>query len=59
EKWVEQIRELVMQVDSLEELRDRLIELYPDLDPSGFAQVMGDALAAAHLAGRYDILEGV
>lgn len=59
EKWVEKIRELVMEVDSLEALRDRLIELYPDLDPDGFARVMGDALAAAHLAGRYDILEGV
>ena len=59
EKWVEKIRELVMKVDSLEALRDRLIDLYPDLDPAGFAKVMGDALAAAHLAGRYDILEGV
>ena len=56
---MEKIRELVMEVDSLEALRDRLIELYPDLDPDGFARVMGDALAAAHLAGRYDILEGV
>lgn len=58
EEWIEQVRALVQEVSSLEELRDRLIELYPRMDPQRFAQVMGDALAAAHLAGRYDILEG-
>lgn len=56
--WVEQARSLVDEVGSLEELRDRLIELYPQMNAEQFSQVMGDALAAAHLAGRYDILEG-
>lgn len=59
EGWVEQLRELVMEVQSLEELRNRLDALAPQLDPEAFAGVMADALAAAHLAGRYDILEGV
>lgn len=59
EDWVEQIRTLLGEVSSLEELRDRLIGLYPDLDGSAFAQIMGDAMAAAHMAGRYDILDGV
>lgn len=59
EGWVEKVRELMGEVKSLEELRERLIELYPDLDGDAFAQVMGDAMAAAHMAGRYDILEGV
>ncbi len=58
EQWVEQIRALVDEVDTLEELRDRLLELYPKMDPAQFAEAMGDALAAAHLAGRYDILNG-
>lgn len=59
ETWVEQVRALVNEAGSLEELRDRLLELYPEMDPARFAQVMGDALAAAHLAGRFDIIEGV
>lgn len=58
EQWVEQIRALVDEAQSLEELRDRLLELYPKMDPARFAEAMGDALAAAHLAGRYDILNG-
>lgn len=57
-EWIEQVRELVMTVDSLDELRDRLIDLYPQLDGAQFAEVMGDALAAAHLAGRYDVFNG-
>lgn len=59
EGWLDQVQSLLDQVDSLEELRDRLLELYPQLDGAAFAQVMGDALAAAHLAGRYDVLEGL
>jgi phage gp29-like protein len=54
--WVEQIRAVVDEADSLEELRDRLLELHPKMDPARFAEAMGDALAAAHLAGRYDLL---
>lgn len=57
EGWIEQIRTLMNEVSSLEELRDRLMDLHPQLDASAFADLMGDALAAAHLAGRYDILE--
>ncbi len=59
EGWVDQVRSLLDEVETLEELQDRLETLYPELDTDGFATVMGDALAAAHLAGRYDILEGV
>lgn len=54
---VEQIRTLLGEVSTLEEFRDRLIELYPRLDAVAFAELMQQALAAAALAGRYDILE--
>tara|TARA_R110001583_G_scaffold178954_2_gene335276 strand:+ start:5990 stop:7552 length:1563 start_codon:yes stop_codon:yes gene_type:complete len=57
--WSDAIRELAETAESLEELRDRLVELLPDLGTEGFANVMADALAAAHLAGRYDIMEGL
>ncbi|SES24570.1 Mu-like prophage protein gp29 [Vreelandella subterranea] len=59
EPWVEHIRALVDEVESLDELRDRLVELAPDLPVEDFAEVMTEALAAAHVAGRYDIIEGV
>ena len=59
EPWVERIRALVDEVDSLEELRDRLVEVAPELSTDDFAAVMTEALAAAHVAGRYDIIEGV
>lgn len=54
-----QVRALVEQAASLEELRDKLVDIYPALDAQAFARVMQRALAAATLAGRYDILEQV
>ncbi|MDT8428502.1 MAG: DUF935 domain-containing protein [Pseudomonadales bacterium] len=59
EQWVEQIREQVMQARDLDDLRNRLVTLLPGLSIDQFADVMTDALSAAHLAGRYDILEGL
>lgn len=53
----EAVRELLEEVESLEEFRDRLLEAYPNLDAEGFADAMQMALTAAHLAGRYDVLE--
>ncbi|MDI3260083.1 MAG: DUF935 family protein [Sinobacteraceae bacterium] len=55
--WIKPIRDLVERADSLEEVRDGLLQLYPQLPPARFAQVMEQALIAADLAGRYDILE--
>lgn len=55
--WLASVRGLLDQVQSLEEFRDRLIELYPQMPVGQFSELMGDALAAAELAGRYDILD--
>lgn len=55
---IDTIRELVDQVASLEELRDRLLEIYTDLDDRALGEAMTEALAAANLAGRYELLEG-
>jgi len=54
--WLAQIRALVDKAGSLEDLRDGLEALLPDLKPDDFAEAMAQALAAAQLAGRYDIL---
>lgn len=56
---VDQLRELLDQVSSLEEFRDRLIEVYPDMTTTQLADAMADGMAAANLAGRYDILRGL
>ncbi|MNU01306.1 hypothetical protein D3C72_2446680 [compost metagenome] len=56
---VEAIRELLDSVNSLEEFRDRLIEVYPDMNAAQLADAMADGLAAASLAGRYDVLRGL
>ncbi len=58
ESWIDRIREEVMAAKNLEDLQQRLLALMPELPADEFAQVMSDALSAAHLAGRYDILEG-
>ena len=56
-KWVEQIRQLVDGAASLEEIRDGLLQLLPDLDAARFAGVMQHALAIAGAAGMFDALE--
>ncbi len=57
---VEKIRELVMAATDMQDLADRLLTMLPALheETQQFAEVMGKALTAAALAGRYDILEG-
>lgn len=51
------IETLLNESTSLADFRDRLLNQNPQLDTAAFAQVMQQALAAAALAGRYDILE--
>ncbi|ASK91060.1 DUF935 domain-containing protein [Xanthomonas campestris pv. trichodesmae] len=53
--WVDQVRSLAQQVESLDELRDRLFELMPDMSLDDYAAVMADGLTAATLTGRYDV----
>lgn len=56
---VNAIRELLDSVSSLEEFRDRLIEAYPNMNAGQLADAMADGMAAASLAGRYDVLRGL
>lgn len=56
---VESIRSLLDSVSSLEEFRDRLIETYPEMNASQLADAMADGMAAASMAGRYDVLRGL
>lgn len=56
---VDAIKELVASVSSLEELRDRLVEAYPAMNAAQLADAMADGMAAASLAGRFDVLRGL
>ncbi len=55
--WIEKIRALVQQAESLEQIRDRLEELLPGMSIELYAEAMAQALAAAALQGRYDVLQ--
>jgi phage gp29-like protein len=41
-------------VDSLEEFRDRLLDLYSDMDVADLGNLMQRAFVIADLAGRFD-----
>jgi phage gp29-like protein len=49
---LEPVRRLLASVDSLEEFRERLADLYDDMPDEQLARIMQMALAAAELAGR-------
>ncbi len=55
--WLAQIRALVERAESLQDIRDGLQELLPGMTLDQYAQAMAQALAAAQLAGRYEVLQ--
>ena len=56
---IEPVRKLVMTATSLEAIRDGLIDLYPDYDASELGNLMQSAMAAADLAGRFEVQKDV
>ena len=56
---ITQIYQLVDSSSTLEEVRDRILEVYPQMNVSQLANAMADAMVAANLAGRYDIINGL
>ncbi|UUE75483.1 DUF935 domain-containing protein [Pectobacterium aroidearum] len=57
DQWIEQIRKIVDNADSLEQLRDELTELLPEMSIDDYAEKFALAMKAAALAGRNDLLE--
>lgn len=55
--WTAKIRALVDKAESLEQLRDELLTLYPEMDLQQYADAMAVALGAAQLSGRYQVWE--
>lgn len=62
EGWLGRIRAevdlAIARGGSMADLAERLLRLYPELPSGEMTAVMGEALAAADLAGRYDIDNG-
>lgn len=48
------VRAALAEAEDLMDFRDRLLTLYPELDARAFADLMGQALAAADAAGYFD-----
>ena len=55
--WLAQIRALVARAQSLDDIRNGLEQLLPDMTLDQYAAAMAQALAAAQLAGRYEVLQ--
>lgn len=53
------IWQLIDEVQSMDELQERIGALYPELESGQFEQLMADAMVAAQMAGRYDVLRGL
>jgi hypothetical protein len=49
------IKTIVDSAESLPALRDALLAAYGDLPTDDLAEVMAMGMAAAHLAGRFDV----
>ena len=58
DRLIEPIRRLVESAATMEEIRDGLDKLYPDIDDTVLAALLREALAAAILGGRYEAREG-
>lgn len=57
DRWIDQVRALLDDVESLEEFRSRLVELYPQMTLDQYADALAEAMAASHLAGRNEVTE--
>jgi hypothetical protein len=55
--WVEEVKGLVDNAESLEQARDRIFGLYGDLDAQAFGEKLAQGMAIAELIGRYEVLE--
>lgn len=54
--WRATVEQLLGEVQTLQEFRDRLLELYAHLPADALAELIADSMTAAELAGRHDIL---
>ena len=56
-KWIAQIRAAVDAAESLDDLEQRLFDLAPGMDLDEYARAFAEAMAAAQLAGRQELMQ--
>lgn len=54
----DQVRQLVEGADSLEAIRDGLLDLEPEISPDAMGELLAKALAASELLGALEVEEG-
>jgi phage gp29-like protein len=54
--WTDRISRSLDAAADLEEFRDKLFDLYDELPPAVFAELMGQASIAAEMAGRFEVV---
>jgi phage gp29-like protein len=52
------VQRLVKTAQSLEEIRDGLIDLYGEIDPRALGALMAQAMTLADIEGQYEVLHG-
>ncbi|HDR1901046.1 DUF935 domain-containing protein [Pasteurella multocida] len=57
--WIKQVRELVNNATSLEQVRDELLTLMPEMSLEQYTNALAIALGAAHLAGQNAVIDEV
>lgn len=57
ESWLQQVQDRLSQAESLEDFRNQLDSLIPELTFAEYAKVMAWASTTAELAGRYSVAE--
>ena len=57
EQMLQTVRELMDQVDSLEELREILLDAWDGMDSDAFGDLMAMAMSAAELMGRFEVTQ--
>ena len=58
DRVLDQVRGFAEESVSMDALESELIALYPHIDRDRLAGLLGEALMAAELAGRYDVVDG-
>lgn len=57
DQLLESARGLLKRSADFDEFRDGLFKLYPDLDSTAFAELLGQAFAVADAAGRFAVMD--
>ena len=56
DNWIDKIRTLSGQVENLEQFRDELLRIMPEMDLQQYTNAMAIALSAANLSGRESVV---